>query len=66
MGTKKGAAKAGPIVLNPFAGCIAIPTSVMLNLFQHLNFGPEAVLEGGGFRQPYRLAQRQTEAQAIS
>ena len=50
----------------------------MLNLFQHLNFGPEAVLEdwviglglGLGkvvfFRQPYRLAQLQTEAQAIS
>jgi len=56
MGTKKGAAEAAAFVFNAFAECIvfhvryfATPTSVMLNVFQHLNFGPEAVLEDWGF-----------------
>jgi hypothetical protein len=42
---QKRGAKAAAFVFNPFAGCIVLPTSVVLNLFQHLNFGPEAVLE---------------------
>jgi hypothetical protein len=66
MATKKGAAEAGPFVFNPFAGYFVMPTTFMLNLFQHLNFGPEAVLEDWVIMQPYRLAQLQTEAQAIS
>ena len=65
-GHKKGAAEVAAFAFNPFAGYFATPTPVMLNLFQHLNFGPEAVLEGTVIRQPYRLAQLQTEAQAIS
>jgi hypothetical protein len=65
-GHKKGAAEVAAFLFNAFAGCIVLPTSVVLNLFQHLNFGPEAALDGTVFRQPYRLAQLQTEAQAIS
>ena len=66
MATKKGVPKSAAFLSNPFAEYFVTPTPVMLNLFQHLNFGPEAVLEGTVIRQPYRLAQLQTEAQAIS
>jgi hypothetical protein len=55
-----------PIFCNTHARYFVTPTPVMLNLFQHLNFGPEADLEGWVIGQPYRLAQLQTEAQAIS
>jgi hypothetical protein len=44
-GHKKGAAEVAAFLFNPFAGYFVLPTSVVLNLFQHLNFGPEAVLE---------------------
>jgi hypothetical protein len=44
-GHKKGAAEVAAFLFNAFAGYFVPPTPVMLNLFQHLNFGPEAVLE---------------------
>jgi hypothetical protein len=52
-GHKKGGGEVGGFSLQSFcrmycnahARYFVTPTSVVLNLFQHLNFGPEAVLE---------------------